>query len=85
MNTLFKILSAFITAFALQSCSSYIRFFDIKKVPNEEAMQSRVFELPADTITMQFFGDYCFEKTKTVKKHLLTGRFMNFTSTEINF
>lgn len=64
MSTVFKILSAFITAFALQSCSTYIRFFDIKKVPNEEAMQSRVFELPADTITMQFFGDYCFEKTK---------------------
>lgn len=64
MSIIFKILLIVITAFIMQSCSTYIRFFDIKKVPNEEAMQSRVFELPSDTITMQFFGDYCFEKTK---------------------
>lgn len=64
MDTIFKFLLTSIVALALQSCSTYIRFFDIKKVPNEEAMQSRVFELPSDTITMQFFGDYCFEKTK---------------------
>lgn len=52
----------------LTSCASYIRVFEAKSVPNENAMQSRVITVPSDTITMQFFGDYCFE---TVKKEFI--------------
>lgn len=48
----------------LSSCATYISVFDAKSIPNDNAMQSRVIELPSDTITMQFFGDYSFENIK---------------------
>lgn len=46
----------------LNSCTSYIRLIDVKRVPNENAMQSRVFDLSTDTLEMQFFSDYRFDK-----------------------
>lgn len=76
------------------SCNSYIRVMDIKQVPNDNAMQSRVFELPADTLTMQFFGDYRFDKLlkdfilvsnadfkKMINKNIQLGKSKQFTFT----
>jgi hypothetical protein len=93
MNALFKVLLILFTALMLQSCSSYIQFFAIKKAPNEQAMQSRVFELPSDTLTMQFFGDYCFEKGKdeviivsnSKVRKILPEKFSLKSSTQIAF
>lgn len=48
----------------LSSCASYINVFETNIVPNDNAMQSRVIEVPSGSVTMQFFGDYCFENIK---------------------
>jgi hypothetical protein len=78
----------------LSSCTSYIQVMEIKQVPNENAMQSRVFELPGDTLTMQFFGDYRFDKLlkdfilvsnadfkKIINKNIQLGKSQQFTFT----
>ncbi len=69
-----KLLKLLTLLFLFNSCSNYIRVISSKTAPNEQAMQTRVFEFPADTLALQFFGDYRFDT--------LDHRYITLTSKE---
>lgn len=53
----------------LSSCTGYIRVFNSGSEPNDNAMKTRIFNFPSDTLKLQFFGDYRFDTLN--KQHII--------------